>query len=39
MPDGTFCDLDVGENQMTFGPDNNISIESIKEIDRYRERF
>ena len=30
----TFCDLDVGENQMTFGPNNNIGIESIKANDR-----
>ena len=35
----TFCDLDVGENQMTFGPNNNIGIESIKDNDGYRERF
>ena len=37
MPAGllvTFCDLDVGENQMTFGPNNNIGIESIKANDR-----
>ena len=33
----TFCDLDVGENQMTFGPNNNIGIESIKDNDGYRE--
>ena len=32
----TFCDLNVGENLMTFGPNNNIGIESIKDNDRLR---